>query len=160
MSNDKSIRNSLRTIVKGNERTYSSIGIIQEINDTTCDVKLINSEVIIYDVLLSIDSNASLDELPHVGSKCVITYLSHNTAYLAMTTTVESLSIVIKDEDGNIVESLKEVLTDFATEMYDNIALMTHSTPSGPTVAPPINDISFSQSKDDFIERISKIFNK
>ena len=160
MSNEKDIRNSLRTIIKSNERTYSSLGIIQSVDEHTCDVKLINSDVIIFDVLLNIDSNTSVVEVPNVGSKCIITYLNHNTAYLAMTTTVESLSIITKDSDGNIVESLKEVLIDFVTEMYDNISVMTQTTAQGPTVSPPINNTSFLKTKDDFITRISKIFNK
>ena len=160
MSNEKDIRNSLRTIVKGADRPYSTIGIVEKVEGTTCDVKLINSEVIIFDVLLSIDNNVSLEEVPSKGSKVIITFLSYNTAFVFKSSIVESLSIVTKDEDGNIVESLKEVLIDYASEMYDNLSLMTHTTSQGPTLAPAVNDASFSLSKDDFIERINKIFNK
>lgn len=157
---DKKIRESLRTIVKGADRPYSTVGTIQEVNENTCDVKLINSEVVIFDVLINIDNNVSLTEAPVKGSKCIITFLSYNTAYLAKSTMVESYSIVTKDEDGNVIESLKEILVDYATEMYDNLNKMTLKHPQGPTSPNPINDIAFSQSKDDFIERIEKIFNK
>lgn len=160
MSNEKSIRNSLREIVKGQDRPYSMPGTIIEIDGNTCDVQLLNSDVIIYDVLITIDSNTSYAETPVKNSKCIISFLSYNTAFLVKSSIVENVSIVTKDEDGNVIESLKEVLVDYATEMYDNLSQMTHTTAQGPTSSPPINNIAFSMSKDDFIERINKIFNK
>tara|TARA_R110002126_G_scaffold48851_6_gene135657 strand:+ start:81 stop:563 length:483 start_codon:yes stop_codon:yes gene_type:complete len=160
MSNEKDIRKSLRSIIKGEERPYSVIATVIEVEDTTCDVQLLNSDVILYEVLISIDTNASLEETPVVGSKVVVTFLSYNTAFISMNTMVNDISIVTKDEDGNIIESLKEVLIDTLDFLQTNIEQMTHSTPAGPTVPIPINNASFLKTKTDLIGRINKIFKK
>jgi len=158
MSDALDIRNSLRKIIQTTDRPYSVIGNIEAVDGNTCDVKLLDSDVVIFDVLLSVDGLSSINIVPAIGSKVIINFLSYDTAYVALTSQVEKTTFIAKDTNGNDIESLKEILIDFITETTDNIQAMTHTTSQGPTVSPPVNGAQFTATKDSMIERINKIF--
>lgn len=104
------LKQAIRQLSNTNEAIYSLIGTVKEIDKTarTCIVSPVNGDADILDARLQANTEGSLGAVvfPKKGSFVVVTFLNKNTAYIALTDEVETVSLSCEGFD------LKEQIND------------------------------------------------
>ena len=91
------IREAIQQIVKDNEEIYSLIATVTEVdeNKRTIDAKPIDGSAEIFDVRLQAAESGATGfvQIPENGSEVVITFLSKDTAFVSLCTSVTKLLV-------------------------------------------------------------------
>ena len=87
----------IKKIVNDNEEMYSLIATVTEVDENarTCDVEPINGDAAIFNVKLQAAESGATGfvSIPVVGSQVVISFLSKDTAFVSLQTSVEKILI-------------------------------------------------------------------
>lgn len=98
------VRDIFREIADPGAELYSVIGEITAIDqeEMTCDVQPLNGSAAIFGVRMSAaPDHSGLHIIPLVGSTCIVTFLSKDTAFLSM---ASDLDHVLIDVEGTAVK--------------------------------------------------------
>lgn len=104
---------------------------------------------------------------PQVGSLVTIALLDAQTSVLLSISNPSTYNITTVDENGEIIENLKNVLNEqtnffieFKNKLKDCIQAATFSSPMGVTVATPLNWANFENTFNEFENNLNNINDK
>ena len=111
----------------------------------TCTVLPLNGDPEIFDVMLQAgqDGSTGITMIPKVDSSVIVSFITDETAFISLTSRVESFSIKSETED------LKSILSDILSA----IEQLTVNTAVGPST-PPLNLSVFTSIK----QRLNSLF--
>jgi hypothetical protein len=117
------LKTAIRQISNTNEAIYSLVGKVIKVDKTarTCVVRPENGEADILDARLQANTEGSMGAVvfPKKGSFIVVTFLNKNTAYVALTTEIETVKL---SRDGF---DLKDQINDIFALNADILDLLT-----------------------------------
>jgi hypothetical protein len=140
----KSIRDIIIEIASEDLQTYSVVGTVKEINGDFADISPLDGSADLLDVRIVADSSATFRVTPLLNSVVVCTFLDNDNAFISQLSEADKYSI------ANNSESLRSLLEDLIGAVRE----ITVTTPSGPSVAPLINDVQFTA----ILNRIPTLF--
>ena len=166
------IGNMIQTLAKTDKQLAKNLEygkvISVDKDNLECKIQLLNTDTIIDEVSLSVNSNATSVEFPKVGSVVVLGWIDNFNA--------EVLHISEREKiiTGNATQTLKAILDDFsdtqkkfAGDLIDAIKQSTYTTPSGTTSPAPINITAFEtalntyeQNLQTFLDNLSELYEK
>lgn len=139
----------IKELAKESGEIYSIVGAVKGVDDAerTCEVEPINGDATIYRVKLQGNQNGDngLVVFPKTDSQVIVTFLNDTTGYVAMTTEIDRIELVIGnqnlllDKDGlqfngegqNLLSLISELITilknfQLSTNVGATIAVMPH----------------------------------
>ena len=142
------IREAIQQIVKDNEEIYSLIATVTEVdeNKRTIDAKPIDGSAEIFDVRLQAAESGATGfvQIPENGSEVVITFLSKDTAFVSLCTSVTKLLVDSEEmtinggNNGGLINISSLVdkinaLEDLVNSLLTDYKVHTHNAPQAPS---------------------------
>tara|TARA_R110002050_G_scaffold213262_2_gene349531 strand:- start:320 stop:820 length:501 start_codon:yes stop_codon:yes gene_type:complete len=158
---NKKIKDLLNKVVS-TETYYSKQCVVESVDEENflCDVQPIDGTPIYFDVMLSPTQNSTNVQIPNVGSVVFVHFLDGKTPYVTSMDSVSKSIVRSTDENAEHVSSLKEALTNFATDMQSALDVVTFNTPQGPTTPGMLEPgkTQVQTAVDDFIAELDSLF--
>lgn len=157
------------------DELYSLVGVVTEIDEQsmTCTVDPVNGSATIYDVRFKCEMSEGVgfELLPKLNSKVVVTFLSANSAYVALYSEVtrfkvEIGSTVFEIEAGGLKLNNDQVaFNDSLNDLFATISNLIKVlksfkviTPSGPSTAVSPDSLSALLLRDQELEQVKTKF--
>ena len=155
------IKGLLNRLVKTDSQ-FTKPCIVTSIDEEqlTCDVEPVDGTPQYFDVLLSPTSNSTNVHIPNVGSTVFIHFLDDKTPYVTAMDSINKSIVRATDSEANHISSLKEALSNFATDMQAALDVITFNTPQGPTTPGMLEPgkTQVQTAVDDFIAELDNLF--
>lgn len=100
----KNIAELIREIAADGAEIYSALVRIDAVDDQamTCDCTPLDGDAELFDVRLMPQAGNGVRVIPAVGSVGIVTFLSKDTAYLAMASEIDRVQVKIGDTDVDV----------------------------------------------------------
>jgi hypothetical protein len=158
---NRKIKDLLKQLTKTDD-VYSKVCTVTSVDEDTltCNALPKDGGPEYHRILLSPSSNSTAVSIPNVGSVIFIHFLDESTPYVTSFDSISKQIVRATGEDASHTASLKEALSDFATDIGSALDVVTFNTPQSPTT-PGMLEPGKTQVQtaiDNFIAELDKLY--